>query len=441
MSVPAGASGPDASAGAPVSRPTVDVMPRRSTHRLVLALGVAAIVVGATFAADWATGGAVLPFLEHRSPASDPCYGPPWTLSGLLGASLAPSDNASFVLLAAEFGALMKGCVTFRLNASAYTGGRAALGTGSTVFEIATGVPAAAERQGLPHATLYFPETVGAIAVVYHPTGLPDELNLTPGALAGIYRGTVANWTDPALGATNPIPTTAGPVAPAYLTGATAATAALTAFLSATNASWNRTIGEEAAPVGFRGTAMPNASALLAYVDGTPGAIGYLPYGPGATGGVSVARVENAAARFALPNATGLTEAASGAGTAALAAIERSNGTVTPGPNLSAVAAPGNLSYPLTTFDYVLLFHDLGTAYGSWLTMQGSLWLLWFFAWLAGSGQLGLTGTGSVPMPGVLSAMTLTVLEHVTYEGEAVLTSALGESEGSGEGGNETGGA
>lgn len=445
MSAPTGAPvhappEPEPSTSSPGQAPGTVRRPRRSLRRPLYAIAAVVIVVGATFAADWATGGALLPFLESHPPANDSCYGPPWTFTGARSSSLAAADNASFVSLAAQFGVLMKGCVSFHLNAVSTSEGVSELASGPTVFEIVSGVPSLAEREELPYPTLYFPETVGSIAIVYHSSGLPDELNLTPAALAGIYLGTVGLWTDPTIASVNTVGSSAGPIAPAYLAGTTEATAGLTAYLAETNATWNRTIGTEPTPSGLHGTAVANSSAMLAYVSATPGAIGYLPYGPATATGVTVARVENAADRFALPNATGLADDATAAGEAALAAIELAHGTLTPGPNLSAPSAPGNLSYPLTTFDYVLLYHDLGTAYGTWLTLQGSLWLLWFLAWLAGSGQLGFDGPGAVPMPGVLSSMTLTLLEHVTFGGEPVLTGALGEGEGSGEGGNETGG-
>jgi phosphate transport system substrate-binding protein len=54
--------------------------------------------------------------------------------------------------------------------------------------------------------TLYFPVTLGAIAVIYNLPEVPSttSIKLTGPLLAEIFLGKIRNWNDPSIGAVNP---------------------------------------------------------------------------------------------------------------------------------------------------------------------------------------------------------------------------------------------
>jgi phosphate transport system substrate-binding protein len=402
---------------------------------------IVAIAVGGTIGADWATGGRLLDGGHGTAPAA-PCNGSPLHLYGAVSEGLDSNVNRSFATLSATFSNDTGGCTITTLNASAGSTGLGPLANGSAEFLLLGSFPTPAGSAGLPLPIIYIPGAIGAVAIIYHPGGLPVPLDLTSASLAGIFAGTIRNWTDPAIESANPGigPTAPGAVAPAYLSGSTGATASLTAFLSATNATWNASIGAESVPTGFRGTPVDGASAMVDFVASTSGAVGYLPADELTSSLVGTARVEDRAGDFVSPNATGLSDAATSAASVALQAIKSGAATVTPGPNLSAWTVPGNGSYPLTTFDYVVLYHDVGLAYGGRLTVSDALGFLTYLEWVIGAGQATFDATGSVPLPAGLAAISLNVLAQVSYRGEPALSGGLGEGEGPGEGGNETGG-
>ncbi len=437
MAAEAGASSEGTNPGRTPSRAA-----RAGTRRgVVLGALLAAVVVVAGAGADWALGGP--PFT--RSGGTGPgggCNGPPVQLIGALSGDLDPRVNASLLTLSAEFRNVTAGCVTTTLRGAAATAGLAPLASGPSEFLLTTSYPTRAEEAAASGPVVYLPAVVGAIAIVYHASGLPDPLNLSASDLAGIFDGAIRNWSDPAIAALNPggVPPSTGAVSPSFLSGSTAATAGLTAYLSATNASFNASVGPESSPTGFPGVGASGAAAMMSYIARTAGSIGYLPAGETLSPGVGLARVQDEAGGFAVPNATGLTTAATSVARVVLGELANGSATVTPGPNLTAWTAPAAGSYPLTTFDDIVLLREVGEAGGSPVTKAAALWFLSFLEWLTGSGQSAFNATGFVPLPSVLVAMAQSVLENVDYQGEPLLGGPTGDGEGAGEGGNDTGG-
>src|ERR1700716_2617873 len=51
--------------------------------------------------------------------------------------------------------------------------------------------------------TLNIPTVLGAVVPAYNVPGVTAEVKFTPGALAGIFLGTISNWNDKAIGSAN----------------------------------------------------------------------------------------------------------------------------------------------------------------------------------------------------------------------------------------------
>lgn len=126
------------------------------------------------------------------------------TLNGA-GASSAGSAQEAWI---AEF-QQANGNVTVNYDPSGSGAGRESFFAGAVSFagtdsalkdeELALVSPICAEGSGYFEVPVY----VSPIAVIYNLDGV-DSLNLAPATLAGIFKGTVKNWSDSAIAADNP---------------------------------------------------------------------------------------------------------------------------------------------------------------------------------------------------------------------------------------------
>ena len=60
------------------------------------------------------------------------------------------------------------------------------------------------ELKSAPDKLLHIPTVMGAVALSYNLPGIGSGLKLTPEAVAGIFLGKVARWSDPVIARSNP---------------------------------------------------------------------------------------------------------------------------------------------------------------------------------------------------------------------------------------------
>ncbi|HEX6596191.1 MAG TPA: phosphate ABC transporter substrate-binding protein PstS [Acidimicrobiales bacterium] len=187
------------------------------------------------------------------------------------------------------------------------------------------------------------PWAAGAIAAVYNLPDLPD-LRLSPDTLASLFSGRIVRWDDPAIRADNPgtrLPSLA--VSVVYRSDGSGTSRVFTSYLDAAGAGgWGLGTGRNV--VFPRGTGVRSSEAVVAAVQRTPGAVGYVQLAHARQGGLAVARLGNRAGNFLAPT----TEAVSGAlGAATL------RDSSTTADLLFTPDSPG--TYPLATFTYLLV--------------------------------------------------------------------------------------
>jgi phosphate transport system substrate-binding protein len=215
---------------------------------------------------------------------------------------------------------------------------------GATDFPLNAEQTKAAEAAG--GAVVHVPVTMGAVAVGYN---LPIErLNLDGDILSQIYLGTITTWNDPRIAALNPgvrLPHT--PIAVVHRSEGSGTTFIFTSYLSAVSPDWKSKIGAAGAvrwPVGIGGKGSEGVSGQ---VTSTPGAIGYFELAYAKATHIRTAQLKNRAGKFVEPSVSGA--AAAGAGAAANMPAD-----------LKAVFvdAPGDASYPITGFSWVVAFKN-----------------------------------------------------------------------------------
>jgi phosphate transport system substrate-binding protein len=352
------------------------------------------------------------------------------------------SSNSTPVLgilesMKSQFANATAGCgaVVVTFNESAENAGLAPLASRQVDFIVVPSVPSSVELAGLPDPALVSPVALSGIGVAFNLPGVSSALNLSGATLAGIYRGTITEWNDPLIAQLNPgvdLPADLT-IHPFFRSDGTGLNTAFTSFLAATNATWSSTVGSGPSVHWPAGAGLDSGGAMLANLSATPGAVGYIEVGRPVNPDLRYAQIENAAGVFLPPGANAISTAIT---SALLGGANLTNLADGSWANFSAINAPGNGSYPIPIFSYLVVYGDLGHAYGSSMGGFSARILSILLWWMVSSGQSVAASAGLAALPLAVTQYGLHTLAELSYYGTALY--AVGNPEG-GEGGNETG--
>lgn len=204
------------------------------------------------------------------------------------------------------------------------------------------------QRSELPAGgpVVHVPVTMGAVAVGYN---LPvDDLKLDGDTLSRIYLGTITMWNDARIAALNPtatLPST--PVAVVHRSEGSGTTFIFTSYLSAVSPDWKSKVGSAGAVKWPAGIGGKGSEGVSGQVTSTPGAVGYFELAYAKANNIKTARLKNQAGKFVEPSVAGA--AAAGAGAA---------GNMPADLKAAFVNAPGDASYPIAGFSWVVAFKN-----------------------------------------------------------------------------------
>lgn len=203
----------------------------------------------------------------------------------------------------------------------------------------ATEVPMAPERLAAD-ALMQFPLINGAVVVIANIDTGADTLVLDAAVLTGIFNGTIATWSDPAIAALNPTTKLPDlPIAVRHRSDGSGTTWTFTGYL-ARSAEW--AAGQAASLDWPTGQGAPGNRGVIEAVKATPGAIGYAELGQANRSGLAVARLVNGAGETVSANAPSIRAAlANGGWTAAKGIVTRATG--------------GTGAWPMTATVYVVM--------------------------------------------------------------------------------------
>ena len=200
----------------------------------------------------------------------------------------------------------------------------------------------ASETNGL----VQIPWALSATTLSYNVPGVPNDLHLTPAAVAGIYLGTITNWNDSAIQSANPkVSLPDLKITPVFRSDGSGDTYAFTDFLSHVSATWKSKVGNSTAvqfPTGLGGKGNSGVAGVVA---STKGAIGYISAAYSLVNHLKVAAIKNNSGYYATPGLRGI---------AAAAALVKS----VPASNEMHIVDPpkgAKLAYPVSTFTYVFI--------------------------------------------------------------------------------------
>lgn len=159
------------------------------------------------------------------------------------------------------------------------------------------------QLKGMPGAIIQVPESAGPVCITYNLPNLPKPLQLSGEALAGIFLGTISNWSDPAIARTNPglsLPNT--PIAVAHRSDGSGTTGIFTTYLSAISPEWKSRVGQGISvrwPVGLGGKGSEGVTGIVKQM---PGTIGYVELNYAEENHLPVVEMENRAGKFVAPS-------------------------------------------------------------------------------------------------------------------------------------------
>jgi phosphate transport system substrate-binding protein len=264
------------------------------------------------------------------------------------------------------------------------------------------------------------PETLGGVAITYNlqSYGISNDtvINFTGDVLAQIYMGKITEWNDPAVLALNPnlqLPKAA--ITAVHRSDGSGTTYAFTDYLSTVNPDWKATVGRStsvtwpvdktATGIGAKGNA-----GVAGTVANTPGSIGYVDVIYAAGESLGIGAVRNAAGNFVVPNLETIADAAASA-----------TGTIDPNDlRLHIVNAPGDQSYPIATYTYILIYREMSIQPS--MTKSKAEALARFLWWAIHDGQKYAPDLIYAPLPQNIVSADEQLLTSLTYQGQTLIT-------------------
>lgn len=255
--------------------------------------------------------------------------------------------------------------------------------TDKTVQLAGSDAPLNADQRAAAPGLVHIPETLGAGAIIYNLPGV-NELKLTGPVLADIYLGKVAKWNDKAIASLNPgvtLPDQA--IVTVHRSDGSGTSYMMTDYLSKVSPAWATSPGKGTLPnwpsnngtaVGAKGNA-----GVAGVVQQQQYTLGYVEVSYAVQNQLASATLQNAAGKWVKPTLAGIAAAAAGAGP-----LPAGDGDWS---NVSITNAPGDASYPIATFTYLIVYKDLSAAYGTNMSADQANALVNFIWWGVHDGQ------------------------------------------------------
>ncbi len=267
-----------------------------------------------------------------------------------------------------------------------------------------------AESDAAPN-TLHIPEAIGAVTIVYNlPEMKQSGLKLTGKIIADIFLGKITKFNDPAIQELNPdVSLPDEDIVVAHRSDGAGTTFVFVSYLAKVSEEWNDKVGvgksvEWPAGIGGKGN-----EGVANVVKTTPYSIGYIELAYAFQNDISYAAVENAdGTNFVLPSMQSIADASAESAPTLPEAHESWYG-------ISLVNAPGENSYPISTFTYLLLYENLNNVTDDPDTAQA---LIHMIHWMITDGQKYNESLEYVPIAPEVKQIGIDGLKRVQFNGQ-----------------------
>ena len=266
------------------------------------------------------------------------------------------------------------------------------------------------ERAAAP-GLIHVPETIGAVTAAYNVASLSSGLNLTGNVLGEIFLGKITTWNSANISALNPgVTLPSSQITVVHRSDSSGTSFVWTSYLHLENTGWNSSLVGKSInwPVGVGAS---GNSGVAGKILTTPDSIGYVELAYTVQNSMKVAKIQNPAGNWILPNL---------ASTAAAAA----SFTNPPTPsgdwgNVSILNTAGATSYPIASLTYLLVYQELNTI-GTSMTAQKAQGLVDFLWWAVHDGQSRGAALVYPTLPAGLVTLDEGAIRSITFNGQTL---------------------
>ncbi len=255
---------------------------------------------------------------------------------------------------------------------------------------------------------LQIPESIGAVIVAYNLPGIQKGINLSADVVANIFLGKITKWNDPSIVSINPgIQFPTNDIIVAHRSDGSGTTFVFTDYLSAVSPDWKSKVGKGKSvnwPGGLGGKGNEGVSGLLSQ---NPYSIGYIELAYAKLNNIPYANIKNKAGNYIEPTLETIANAAASA-VPTLPAGDASWSSV------SIVDAPGDNSYPIGSFTYLLAYKDQ-TDKTKGKELAEFLW------WVVHDGQKYSSDLLYVPLPDEVVSLNEKTIKLMNYIGQPLI--------------------
>jgi phosphate transport system substrate-binding protein len=272
--------------------------------------------------------------------------------------------------------------------------------TAQTVFFGASDGPMTDEQlKAAPGPVLHFPSVLGGVVPIYNLPGAETELRFSGELLADIILGKVTKWNDPAIAKENPsakLPPM--DVTVVHRSDGSGTTYIFCDYLSKVSPTFKTTVGVATSVKWPTGVGGKGNEGVAAWVQQTPGGIGYVEI---------IYAIQNKIPYGSVKNADGnYVKASLASVTAAAASTE---GKMPADFRVSITNGPGKGAYPISSFTWLLFYEDAKDKAKAGAMVD-------FMRWALGDGQKYCAELGYAPLPASVVKEELAALHKIKVQ-------------------------
>lgn len=276
-----------------------------------------------------------------------------------------------------------------------------------------------AQRDALPGTAVHVPESIGSVVASYNIPGIDKGLKLTGPIIADIFLGVIHKWNDPAITEINPgVNLPDKDIVVVHRSDGSGTTFVWTSYLSLVSSGWSDKVGKGTAVQWPTGIGAPGNEGVANTVRNTPYSTGYNELAYVLTSKMNYAYIQNKAGNFIEPTLESTSKA-----------VGELAGTLPAGDasweKVSLLDAPGEDSYPIASFTYILLYKDMST--NPKVTQQQAEAIIRFVSWAVTDGQKFASPLQYVPLPEAVQQHDLEILRSLSYKDTSLSTAVVPE--------------
>jgi phosphate transport system substrate-binding protein len=255
-----------------------------------------------------------------------------------------------------------------------------------------------------PAQLVHIPTTLGAVVLAYNLPDVKTGLRLSPKVIAGIFLGDIKTWDHPDILKDNPeVKLPKDNITVAYRSDGSGTTAVFTDYLSKVSAPWKDKVGAGKSVKFPVGLGAKGNEGVAGQIKTSPGTIGYIELAFAKQTGATFGFVKNDAGKFVEPTLDAISAAAAGYVSSMPADFR-----------VSITNAPGDTSYPIASFTYILVYQDSSDAVKAKAVAD-------FLMWAIHDGQKLGPDLFYAPLPAQVVANEETKLKTLTAGGKPLL--------------------